>query len=296
MEKTLVVLAAGMGSRFGGLKQIEPVGPSGEIIADYSVYDAIKCGFTKVVFIIKCENLTYFKENITNKYQDKIKVEFAFQSLDDFQDKVPATRTKMLGTAHALYCAHTLVNEPFIMINADDYYGTESFKIASNFLDNSKDDYEYLSVSYPFINSTTDVGKVNRGLITEEAGIITDIEECSIEEVNGEIIATSKKDKTTTKINPLDPVTMNFFAFKPTIFKLIETDLQEFLKDGIDDATELILTDVIKNSIAHKKITFKTITTSSHWLGMTYKEDLPKVKKAINDLIKEGVYPNNLWR
>lgn len=296
MDKTLVILAAGMGSRFGGLKQIEPVGPNGEIIADYSVYDALRCGFTKVVFIIKKENLSFFQNNIVNKYQNKIKVEFGFQSLDDFQDKIPDTRTKMLGTAHALYCAKDIVKEPFVMINADDFYGFESFVIANHFLNISQDDYEYLSVSYPFINSTTAKDKVNRGLIKEENGIIKDIDECSIEIKNEQVLATNLQNHT-TKIIPSDaPVAMNFFAFKPTIFKLIDQDLKEFLKEYVNETNELILTDTLKKNIQNKNITVKTILTPAHWLGVTYRKDLEYIKSSLEKLVNDGIYPKNLWR
>ena len=295
MEKTLVVLAAGMGSRFGGLKQIEPVGPNGEIIADYSVYDAIKFGFTKVVFVIKRENLEYFKEHITKKYEDKIKVEFAFQSLEGLPN-IPATREKMLGTAHALLCAKDYVNEPFIMINLDDFYGQESFLLAASFLDNSKDDYEYLSVNYPFMVTSSKIGKVNRGLpIIDSNGLITDIEECSIEEVDNKVYATSKNTGEVKEIPRDMPVSMNFLVFKPTIFQFLERDLGLFLASTVNDSNELILTDVLKKCIHNKEITYKGITTTAKWFGVTYREDLPELQNTLKEMINDGKYPEKLW-
>ena len=290
MEKTLVVLAAGMGSRFGGLKQIEPVGPNGEIIADYSVYDAIKFGFTKVVFVIKHENLEYFKEHITKKYEDKIKVEFAFQSLEGLPN-IPATREKMLGTAHALLCAKDYVNEPFIMINLDDFYGQESFLLAASFLDNSKDDYEYLSVNYPFMVTSSKIGKVNRGLpIIDSNGLITDIEE-----VDNKVYATSKNTGEVKEIPRDMPVSMNFLVFKPTIFQFLERDLGLFLASTVNDSNELILTDVLKKCIHNKEITYKGITTTAKWFGVTYREDLPELQNTLKEMINDGKYPEKLW-
>ena len=295
MEKTLVILAAGMGSRFGGLKQIEPVGPSGEIIADYSVYDALQCGFTKVVFVIKKENLAYFKEHITKKFASKINVEFAFQSLADVKDKVSPTRVKMLGTAHALYCAKDVVNEPFVMINADDFYGRDSYLKASQFIEHSQDPYEYLAVNYPYINSTSKNGKVNRGVVSLKDDIITDIEECSIEKVKSKIYATSKNTGEVQEINPTDPVSMNFLVFKPTIFTFLQNDLATFLKTPITDTAELILTDTIKHCLQNKQITFRSITSNARWFGMTYREDIADLKETLQELIREGVYPEKLW-
>ncbi len=293
MKKSLVILAAGMGSRFGGLKQIEPVGPSGEIIADYSIYDAIRCGFTKVVFVIKKENLEYFKENITKKFENQIEVEFAFQSLDDY--KLNKDRVKMLGTAHALYCAKPYINEAFVMINSDDYYGLEAFKIAAHFIDNSTNPYEYLTINYPYENTRSKMGKVNRGLVKTLNNHVYDIEEVSIEEKDNNIIATSKLTKEQVLIAPDAPVAMNFFVFKPTIFDFVEKDLIAFLDSNPAIDQELILTDVIKKCLKEEKINFLAITNYGKWFGMTYKNDLLDLKATLNELIAQGMYPNNLW-
>ena len=295
MEKTLVILAAGMGSRFGGLKQIEPVGPSGEIIADYSIYDAIQAGFTKVVFVIKKENLSYFQEKIIPKYQDKIKVEFAFQSFAGLEDKIPASRIKMLGTAHALYCAKSVTNEPFVMINSDDFYGRSSYILASQFIDKSTDPYEYLTINYPYSETKSKNGKVNRGLVKLNGDEVVAIDECSIEEIDGVVIATHKNDKTQEEIAADAPVSMNFLVFKPTIFEFIKRDLQIFLQNGITEDNELILTDVIKKCIQNREIKYKAVTTDAKWFGMTYKEDLEDLKQTLKEMIDEGIYPEKLW-
>lgn len=295
MDKTLVILAAGMGSRFGGLKQIEPVGPNGEIIADYSVYDAIKVGFTKVVFVIKRENYEYFKEHITSKYAKKIKVKFAFQSLDDIPG-IPQERTKMLGTGHALYVAKDKVKEPFVMINADDFYGRDSYQKGYDFITSNKNENEYLSVNYPYINSTTLNGKVNRGVVSlDNNNNIQDIAECSIEMVDKEIKATRFSDHTTFNITEDTPVCMNFLALKPSIFTFLTRDLENFLKQGVTIDNEFLLPDVLKNCVNNKEIIYKSVMSQAKWFGMTYREDIADLKQNILKLIDAGLYPARLW-
>ncbi len=296
MEKTLVILAAGMGTRFGGLKQIEPVGPNGEIIADYSVYDAIKAGFTKVIFVIKEENLTYFKEHITSKYQDKIKVLFAFQTWQNVPSfvHIPAKREKMLGTADALLSCEKLINEPFAMINADDFYGASAYQIASKFLEENSDPYTYLSVNYPFYLAKSEHGKVNRGVVNIKDGYIENIDECTIYEEENKIIAENKKTKERKVILKEQEVSLNFFVLKPSIFNLIKEEFKEFWQQPITMDNELILTDVLKKYIRNKQIKFKAASSLSNWLGVTYKEDLSIFKEKLNKLIEKGVYPREL--
>lgn len=297
-EKTLVILAAGMGSRFGGLKQIEPVGPNGEIIADYSVYDAIRAGFTKVVFVIREEHLEYFKENITKKYEDKIKVLFAFQELDKVPSdvSVPPTREKMFGTTHALLCAKDLVSEPFVMINSDDFYGRSAYEIAANFLNNSNDSNEYLTVNYPICLASSKNGKVNRGVVKIENGYVIDIEESSITVTSDKVTAISKKTNEEKIITKDEPVTLNFFGFKTSIFKLLDEDFNEFIHGEITDTNECFLPMTIKKNIYNGNIKLKAELSTSRWLGVTYKEDLGELKENIKKLIESGEYPNELWR
>ena len=295
MEKTLVILAAGMGSRFGGLKQIEPIGPNGEIIADYSVYDALKAGFTKVVFVIKKENLEYFRKNITSKYQDKIKVEFAFQSLDGIKNVKP-TRVKPLGTGHALYITKDLVHEGFVMINSDDFYGSNAFREGSKFLDESKNPYEYASVNYPFNKACSKSGSVNRGLVSEKNGFVTSIDESSMEIKGNQVLVIDKKTNA-EKYVPLDQsVSLNFFVFKPTIYDILEKEYQLFTSKEIEDTEEFFITDVIKKYLNNKIIKIVAKKTTGKWLGMTYREDLKDIKEEIKKLIEKGEYPEKLWK
>lgn len=292
-NKTLVILAAGMSSRFGGIKQIEPVGNNQEIIADYSVFDAIRTGFNKVVFVIKKEHLNYFKENITCRYNKRIKVEFVFQTLND--KTIPKIRTKMLGTAHALLMAKDKVNEPFLMINADDFYGKKFFEGASLFLENNLIDNEYLSINCSLKETLSSNGLVNRGIVIEENNYIKDIIECSVESKDDYIIARNKTTNELVDINNNQAVAVNFFVFKPSIFNILENEYKEFIKI-MDKDNEICLTEVLSKNILNKNINFKTMNVENSWIGMTYKEDLPKLKLRIKELTKKGDYPENLWK
>lgn len=294
MNKTLVIMAAGMGSRFGGLKQLEPVGSKGEIIADYSVFDAIRAGFTKVVFIIRKEYDEYFKNNIINKYFDKIDVAIVYQELDCLPKgyKVNENRTKMLGTAHALYCAKEEVDNDFVVINADDFYGLDSFIIANNVLSNSSND-TYVSINYPFYITKSNYGKVKRGIVEESNGYIKDIKECEIDE---NLKAKKLLSNEVFKIKDDTLVSVNFFGLKTGFFKYLERELKLFLESDIGDDKEFFLPDVLKKGI--KSGWFKVLSkkSTSKWRGITYKEDLESLKKEINELIEEGSYPKYLWK
>lgn len=293
--KTLVIMAAGMGSRFGGLKQIEPVGPSGEIIADYSVYDAKKAGFERVVFIIRKENEDYFKEHIINKFNDKIEVELAFQELSYIPEDVilPEGRVKMLGTGHALYCAQDYIDDNFIIINSDDFYGYDSFLQASKFLDNKNEDY--MSVNYPFYVTMSKYGKVKRGVVKEDNGYVKEIIESEISVDGDKIIASSLVDGDIFEIEKDTPVAVNFFAFRKSFLNVLNQEFDKFIHGDIDLKSEFLLPDILKCGLAEKKFKVRCATSKSKWIGMTYKEDEEDVKKSINELISLGEYPNNLW-
>lgn len=295
---TLVIMAAGMGSRFGGLKQIEPVGPNNEIIADYSVYDAIKAGFKKVIFIIRKENLKYFQENITKKYQDKIEVLFAFQELENIPQeiKLPKDRTKMLGTAHALYCAKDLINGDFVLINSDDFYGFDSYKIAVDFFESSNDNHEYVSINYPFKITESKNGAVKRGVVVENNGYIEDILESEIKKENGKLIARSLTNDKTFEINEDTLVSVNFFGIKKTFLNYLNEKFNAFIKKDIGLNDEFLIPNVLKDGIKEKRFKIQSKTSKSNWMGITYKEDLPYLKDKINELIKKGEYPDNLWK
>lgn len=293
--KTLVIMAAGMGSRFGGLKQIEPVGPSGEIIADYSVYDAKKAGFERVVFIIRKENEDYFKEHIISKFNDKIEVELAFQELSYIPEDVilPEGRVKMLGTGHALYCAQDYIDDDFIIINSDDFYGYDSFLQASKFLDSKNEDY--MSVNYPFYVTMSKYGKVKRGVVKEDDGYVKEIIESEISVDGDKIIASSLVDGDIFEIEKDTPVAVNFFAFRKSFLNVLNQEFDKFIHGDIDLKSEFLLPDILKCGLDEKKFKVKCATSKSKWIGMTYKEDEEDVKKSINELISLGEYPNNLW-
>lgn len=293
--KTLVIMAAGMGSRFGGLKQIEPVGPSGEIIADYSVYDAKKAGFERVVFIIRKENEDYFKEYIISKFNDKIEVELAFQELSYIPEDVilPEGRVKMLGTGHALYCAQDYIDDDFIIINSDDFYGYDSFLQASKFLDSKNEDY--MSVNYPFYVTMSKYGKVKRGVVKEDNGYVKEIIESEISVDGDKIIASSLVDGDIFEIEKDTPVAVNFFAFRKSFLNVLNQEFDKFIHGDIDLKSEFLLPDILKCGLAEKKFKVRCATSKSKWIGMTYKEDEEDVKKSINELISLGEYPNNLW-
>lgn len=293
--KTLVIMAAGMGSRFGGLKQIEPVGPSGEIIADYSVYDAKKVGFERVVFIIRKENEDYFKEHIISKFNDKIEVELAFQELSYIPEDVilPEGRVKMLGTGHALYCAQDYIDDDFIIINSDDFYGYDSFLQASKFLDSKNEDY--MSVNYPFYVTMSKYGKVKRGVVKEDDGYVKEIIESEISVDGDKIIASSLVDGDIFEIEKDTPVAVNFFAFRKSFLNVLNQEFDKFIHGDIDLKSEFLLPDILKCGLAEKKFKVRCATSKSKWIGMTYKEDEEDVKKSINELISLGEYPNNLW-
>ena len=295
MKKTLVIMAAGMGSRFGGLKQIEPVGPSGEIIADYSVYDAKRAGFSKVIFIIRKENEEYFRNHIINKYNG-IDIQLAFQELDYVPKSanIPKDRTKMLGTGHALYCAKDLIDGDFIIINSDDFYGKDSFKIASDFLDEHK--YEYVSVNYPYGVTASKYGKVKRGVVNEENETIKSIVESEIGEENGKIMAKSLQDGGIFEITNETPVAVNFFGLRKEFLNILEKEFDLFIHGEVTLNNEFLLPEILKKCLDKNLIVLKSKVSPSKWIGMTYKADLETVKNHINSLIERGDYPNELWK
>lgn len=297
MNLTLIIMAAGMGSRFGGLKQIEPVGPNGEIIADYSVYDAIKAGFDKVIFIIRKENLEYFQNNICNKFADKIKVEFAFQELDMIPDDVtlPEGRKKMLGTGHALYCAKDLIKENFVIINADDFYGFDSYQKAANFFKENKSG-DYLTINYPFIVTASKNGAVKRGVVfTDEDNYVIDNIECEISKDGNQYIAKALFKDEEFELDKLHPVTVNFFGFRPDFLTILEKEFNIFIHKQLGFTDEFLLPEIIRTCLKNGEIKMLAQTSKSKWLGITYKEDLEELKENINKLIKEGEYPEKLW-
>lgn len=294
---TLVILAAGMGSRFGGLKQMEPIGPTGQFIIDYSIYDAIKAGFNKVVFIIKEENYEAFKETIGSRIESQIKVEYCFQKIDNIPDgyELPKDRVKPLGTAHALYCAKDIINENFAIISADDFFGYDAFKKAADYLKNNND---FCVIGYKIGDTLSDKGSVKRGVCIEKNGYLTDIIESKVEKVGEKVHCEPLSGAKPYNVNLDNPVSMLMFGFTPKLFNGIESGFKLFLDNNQDnlDTCEYLLPDVLDKMIKEGKTKVKVLPTSSKWIGMTYKEDLPEVKKDLKKMHESGEYPINLWK
>ena len=305
MEKgkmTLLVMAAGMGSRFGGLKQIEPFGPSGEFLTDYSVYDAIKVGFTKVVFIIKEENLQDFKDTIGKRIEQIIPVEYAFQKQTEIPKdiEIPQEREKPWGTAHAILCAKDKINENFVCINADDFYGYDAFKTAADFLRKGKTSTtnQYALVGYNIENTLTENGSVKRGICKSKNNYLAELIESKVERINGKIEAKPLNGSPSFSVDKNTLVSMNMLVFTPSIFSYIENQMNQFFQTHADDLTtcEFLIPDVLSSAISDGYATVEVLPTTAKWIGVTYKEDTEPVVKALRKMIEEGEYPENLWK
>jgi len=303
MKPTLLVLAAGMGSRYGGLKQMDPMGPAGETVLDYSVFDAIRAGFERVIFIIREEFASDFKEKITSKFADKIEVDFVFQDLHDLPDgfTAPANRIKPWGTSHAIWAARKVLNTPFAVINADDFYGADSFVQIANYFENaaqsdSKVDH-YCMVGYNLENTLSAHGSVNRGICATTDGFLNDVEEHTEiakeddQQCRGLNLAGDKVDITATAT-----ASMNFWGFTPNLMNHLNEHFIAFLKErGGELKSECYIPTVVDSLIKAGKADCKILETSSSWFGVTYPEDKPLVVKSIQQLINDGVYPPHLW-
>lgn len=289
-------MAAGMGSRYGGLKQIESFGPNGELITDYSIYDAKRVGFDKVVFIIKEENYELFKEKIGDRVSKYIKVEYAFQKLDDVLEgySIPSDRVKPLGTAHAIYSARDLIDSDFAVINADDFYGYDAFRVLSEALDDASYN-EYVMVAYKVCNTITLNGSVKRGVCKVEDGYLKGIDESVIEVIDGEIHKTSMITGDASVIDKDTLVSMNLFGFKKDFINYIVSDFKDFLDNSDLSSDEFFLPSVVFNCIKRGDCKVKVYSTDERTYGVTYKEDKDDVVKGIESKIKDGVYPEKLW-
>ena len=298
-DKTLLIMAAGLGSRFGGLKQIEEMGPNKEFLIDYSVYDAIKSGFTKVVFIIKEDFAEVFKNTIGKRVEPHIKTEYVYQDNKYIPSKyldVVKKRTKPLGTAYAIYCAKEKIKEPFAIINADDFYGYDAFLKASKYLDNIKENYGI--IAYSIGNTLTPNGPAKRGVCE----VNSNNELISLTESNvvlkDDYVEVSPLDGTTPFKVPKDTITsMNFLIFKEDIFDIIKEKLTAFLEENISDLStcEFLIPIVLNECLKEKRKKVDIVKTNAIWYGVTYKEDKEKVVESLKKLIKEKKYPEKLW-
>ena len=289
---TLLVMAAGMGSRYGGLKQLDSVGPNQETIIDYSVYDAIRAGFEKVVFVIRKEFYKEFKSLITDKYFGKIRVEYAFQDLENLPANFtcPEERKKPWGTGHAILSAKDIIQEPFVAINGDDFYGLESFQVVADYYQNGG--CELSMVAFQLDNTLSDFGSVTRGLCTlKENKLNTIIETGGL--INSEEGLRSDRN---IHLNGKEPVSMNVWGFTPDIFGHLDSMFFQFLKEeGDASKSEFLIPSVVNNLIQTDKKSVHILHSSAKWFGVTYKEDKSYVMEELKKLIKDGLYPKNLF-
>ena len=299
-DKTLLIMAAGMGSRFGGLKQIEPMGPNKEFIIDYSIYDAKKAGFNKVVFIIKEENYDIFKETIGKRVEPHMKTEYVFQNInqtpENYQELLKS-RVKPLGTAHAILCAKDKINEPFAVINADDFYGADAYKKASKYLEQIKKDH-YAMVGYHVVNTLSPNGSAKRGVCQIENNKLQEVVECSVEQVNNQIIATPEDSNEKKFITEDTIVSMNLLLFTPDIFNILSERFIDFLTSNQNDLMhkEYQIPSVLDYCIKTNQKEIDVLETTAKWYGVTYKEDKESVREAIKKLVDTKKYPINLWK
>ncbi len=285
-------MAAGMGSRYGGLKQLDAIGPSGETIIDYSVYDAIKAGFNKVVFIIRKDFEQEFKSKITDKYEGQIQVEFAFQDLNDLPDEFtcPEGREKPWGTGHAILSARNVINEPFIAINGDDFYGRESFKVVADYY--RKGANSFSMVAFKLDKTLSSFGGVTRGLCTvNDEKLNTVIETADLEKTDYGV--SSNRD---IELDGSEPVSMNVWGFTPILFKYLEGKFVEFLSEnGTEMKSEYLIPSVVNELIQSGQETVHVLRSGATWFGVTYKEDKPFVEGEIEKLVNKGEYPGKLF-
>ncbi len=299
VKPTLLILAAGMGSRYGGLKQIDRLGPGGETITDYSIFDAIRAGFGKVVVVIRKDIEDQFRE-FFDKFSDKITVEYVFQELDKLPEgySVPADRQKPWGTGHAIMMASNSIKEPFAVINADDFYGAEAYQIMVKHLISiaSVESNDYCMVGYPLINTLSDYGSVSRGVcgLDEEDFLKSIVERTKIEKTENGIEFTDGDNKVSLTGNEI--VSMNFLGFTPTMFNYLNREFKKFLDEKINVLkSEFYIPSVVDTVLNSGEASMKVYKTNSKWFGITYREDRENVVNSINKLIEEGAYPEKLW-
>ncbi|MBN2861832.1 MAG: NTP transferase domain-containing protein [Bacteroidales bacterium] len=299
MKPSILVLAAGMGSRYGGNKQLDEVGPAGETIIDYSIYDAIRAGFGKIVFVIRHDIEDQVKERFVERLRDKIEVDYVFQEITNLPEGVEVSpeRAKPWGTSHAILVAENKINEPFGVINADDYYGVESFKILHDFLVNDEDPDCYSIVGYKLGNTLSDHGHVNRGVCeVGHDGLLRNIVETrQIAKITGGAKAPGP-DGTDLHFTGNEVVSMNLFGFKPSCYRYLGEEFRNFIhKHGMDLKSELDIPTSLDKFVKSGAIRIKVLMSNERWFGVTYREDKPYVVESIKKIIRKGIYPARIY-
>lgn len=303
MKPTLFLLAAGMGSRYGGLKQLDALGPSGETILDYSIYDAVQAGFGKIVFVIRKDFEAEFRQKILSKYENNIETELVFQSLDKLPNgfKCPENRTKPWGTNHAVLMGKDVIKEPFCVVNCDDFYNRDAFMVMGRFLSSLHEGScgKYAVVGFKCKNTLSENGTVSRGVCTKDSDnfLTSIVERTKIERIDGDICYKDEQGNW-IKIDDDTPVSMNMWGFTPDYFQFSEEYFQHFLSDTQNYnnlKSEFFIPLLVNELIQSKKANIEILDTDSKWFGVTYAEDKEDAEKNIIELVKAGVYPNPLW-
>ena len=298
MQPTLVILAAGMASRYGSMKQTEGFGPSGETIMDYSIYDAIRAGFGKVVFIIRKDFAENFKANFDTRFKGRIAVDYVYQEMTSYVDAqhIPADRTKPWGTAHAVLCARDAVKEPFAVINADDFYGREAFEKAAAFLKSECNEHTFAIIGYQLDKTLSENGTVSRGVckVDDKGNLVSIIERTKIFPEEGKVVY--EEDDKKEDVDGKSKVSMNFWCFHPSVFDFTGELFSVFPKSNMQNLKAEFFIPIIGDEFIKKPGNqIKVIPTTAQWFGVTYKEDAPGVKQRLDTLINAGEYPDNLW-
>lgn len=293
---TLVILAAGMGSRFGGLKQIEPVDENGNFIIDYSAYDAVRAGFDKIVFVIKEENYEIFKSTVGARVSKLCKVEYAFQKNDNLEKytEIPSSRTKPFGTAHALLCAKEYIDGPFGIISSDDFYGYGAFKQLHDAMENG----DNVAIGYLLKNTMSENGSVKRGVCFTKEGYLVENDDYKIEKIGDTIKGVSLVNNNEIELSESQEVSMLMYGLEESVIEYIENILPKFFDDNKDslDTCEMLLPNILTDMINENKIKIKVVPTEEKWMGITYKEDLDNLKNYLKELRDKGIYPEKLYK
>ena len=300
MEPTspsLVILAAGIASRYGSMKQIQGFGPGGETLMEYAIYDAVRSGFKKVLFVIRKHFADDFKQIFEPRLKDRVDIEYVYQEMDSFTEgiTIPPERKKPWGTAHAVLCAMEAVKEPFAVINADDFYGHDAFRKASNFLESECTADRYAILGYDLLQTLSEHGTVNRGVcqLDRDGNLSSIVERINISMKDGKVICDD--DKEPKELPMSASVSMNFWCFHPSIFDYTQKMFRDFLGNNLQNLKAEFFIPIVADQFIKDSGTIKVIRTSVPWFGVTYKEDAPEVQKRLNEIVQKGDYPNRLW-